>query len=759
MIIRSVKLGNIRSYLSQEIELPQGAVLLSGDIGSGKSTILLAIEFALFGISKGLLSGEALLRHGKQQGYVELGFHLDGKEVIIKRNLKRLKDSIRQDEGYLIIDGLKHFCTAEELRARVLEMLGYPKELLRKSKGLIYRFTVYTPQEEMKRILFEDPQVRLDTLRRVFQIEKYKLVREGASVVMQALREKKRELEARTEDLPQKRQQLQQLSGELTAVEKKLAALLPVISQTEKLLQQKQMSLKSLEEKAKQVNSLKSQLAAALAVMSEKINSVALKEAEIAAAKKEIGALKSQLEDNSGYFKQLASSLSRLKSFSDSLLKDVELKTSLEGELATAEQLRSEAESELSKFEALKSASELLKQKISVLTSCPTCLQPVTAGHKHKISLEEDSKVAELTLKSVAAAESRSLLLQKIRQLKTELNDLQAKEKAAAGLVSELKPYFELASLLGIEIKSTPPSLSGAEMAAMSVADMQSELGSLAAAKKRLESSREKLLMATEKERLVALAEKAAANLSSEANLLEVKKAELSTKIASIGDVEAETGLLQAELDTIVREKTSLLMQRASFEKEKENVANLLRLLSEEVQKKEAAKKELEAANNVNYWLEEMFVNLVAVIERHVMLKVHQEFNELFREWFAMLMGSEAMTAKIDSEFTPVVEADGFEIPVENLSGGEKTSCALAYRLALNRVINDLVSTVRTKDLLILDEPTDGFSAEQLDKLRDVLAQLNLPQIIIVSHEERIESFVQNVIRVHKEQHISKAVA
>ncbi len=756
MLIRSVKLGNIRSYLSQEIELPQGAVLLSGDIGSGKSTILLAIEFALFGISKGLLSGEALLRHGKQQGYVELQFHLDGKNMIIRRNLKRLKDSVRQEEGYLIVDGVKHFCTAEELRARVLEMLGYPKELLRKSKGLIYRFTVYTPQEEMKRILFEDPQVRLDTLRRVFQIEKYKLVREGASVVMQALREKKRELEARTEDLPQKQQQLGQLSENLTAVEKKLAALLPAISQTEKLLQQKQVSLKSLEEKARQVNSLKSQLAAATAVIAEKKNLVLAKEAEANAAKREISALKLQLEDNSAYSRQLASSLSRLKSFSDSLLKDVEMRTILEDELAAAEQRKSEAESEISRLEALKSASQQLKQKISVLTSCPTCLQPVTEGHKHKISQEEDSKIAGLTLKSAASIEKKSALLQRVKSLKIELNDLQAKEKVAAGLISELKPYFETASLFGIEVKPLPSSPSAA---AMAVADMQAEISFLSNAKKKLDSSKEKLFMASEKEKLAALAEKAAAGFRSEARLLEAKIAELSAKLTLFGDIEAETGLLQSELDKILNEKTSLLMQRASFDKEKENIASLLQLLSEEVKKKEAAKKELGSASNMNYWLEEMFVNLVGVIERHVMLKVHQEFNELFREWFAMLMGSETLTAKIDDDFTPVVEVDGFEIPVENLSGGEKTSCALAYRLALNKVINNIVSTVRTKDLLILDEPTDGFSTEQLDKLRDVLSQLQLPQVIIVSHEERIESFVQHVIRVQKEQHVSKMVA
>ena len=130
MIIKSIILQNIRSYLSEEVTLPTGTVLLSGDIGSGKSTILLAIEFALFGISKGMLSGEALLRHGKQTGSVELTFSFDGKDITICRNLKRLKEAVRQDEGFITTYGIRQACSAEELRARVLELLGYPKELL-----------------------------------------------------------------------------------------------------------------------------------------------------------------------------------------------------------------------------------------------------------------------------------------------------------------------------------------------------------------------------------------------------------------------------------------------------------------------------------------------------------------------------------------------------------------------------------------------------------------------------------------------------
>ena len=55
----------------------------------------------------------------------------------------------------------------------------------------------------------------------------------------------------------------------------------------------------------------------------------------------------------------------------------------------------------------------------------------------------------------------------------------------------------------------------------------------------------------------------------------------------------------------------------------------------------------------------------------------------------------------------------------------------------------------------MLDEPTDGFSTEQLDKMREVLDELNMRQIIIVSHEQKIESFVDKVIRVQKDEHVS----
>jgi exonuclease SbcC len=55
-----------------------------------------------------------------------------------------------------------------------------------------------------------------------------------------------------------------------------------------------------------------------------------------------------------------------------------------------------------------------------------------------------------------------------------------------------------------------------------------------------------------------------------------------------------------------------------------------------------------------------------------------------------------------------------------------------------------------------LDEPTDGFSEQQLDKVRDILQELNVEQLILVSHEQKIEGFVDNVIKLKKEIGLSK---
>ena len=237
--------------------------------------------------------------------------------------------------------------------------------------------------------------------------------------------------------------------------------------------------------------------------------------------------------------------------------------------------------------------------------------------------------------------------------------------------------------------------------------------------------------------------------------LLNSRKLELNSKIGKFSSAEEKYKLVKKELDELLPQERFLELEKRKHETEKESVRRFIANLEKEINEKENAKEKLAYVMQLNNWIDELFVNLMSTMEKHVMVNIHSQFNELFKNWFDILLEDEAINVRVDEEFTPIIEQDGYETYIENLSGGEKTSTALSYRFALNKVVNDVVAGIKTKDIIMLDEPTDGFSTEQLDKVRDILEQLNMKQVIIVSHEGKIESFVDNVIRVQKQEHVS----
>ncbi len=155
-----------------------------------------------------------------------------------------------------------------------------------------------------------------------------------------------------------------------------------------------------------------------------------------------------------------------------------------------------------------------------------------------------------------------------------------------------------------------------------------------------------------------------------------------------------------------------------------------------------------------NIWLGEYLAPTIVNIEKHVMTSINQRFAEQFAKWFQILIEDADMQVRIDEDFSPIIEREGYEQDFNALSGGEKTSVALAYRLALNTTVQE-VTIGGDSNLLILDEPTDGFSKEQLYKIRDILEELKCPQVILVSHERELEGFADHVFKVSKSDGVS----
>jgi len=687
MILKSLKLKNVRSYKEEIIDFPNGSVLLSGDIGSGKSTILLAIEFALFGLLRGDLSGSALLRHGCNAGSVELCFQIDNKDIVIKRVLKKNSDKIEQDSGSIIKENLVKQATAVELKTEILDLLGYPKDLLTKSKSMIYRYTVYTPQEDMKRIILESSEVRLDVLRKVFDIDKYKRIKDNCDIIIRFLREKRKELEGFTLDLEEKKTQKQKIIRELNEIQGLLSKSLIDLQNAKVLVIEKKNQAEKKQSMIKEFESLKRDL--------DVNKRDLLSKAGLAQRiENEISIIKEQLEEFIDTKETLVADFLQIKD----LIKEKSTKI-INNELNIS-QLKSLS----AQLMTQKSNSEDIKSKILSLNNCPLCKEQVSKEHKHDIVTKE---------------------LTKIKDLENELNNLQEK-------ISK----FEKELIFQKE-----------------------ELENLKNQHKDLEIHQIKLVNYREKTARLDELKK-----SQEQILLESKQTskiiqELEDKISKSTNIEKEFEKIKNELELSQREEKQAEIQVSKLNEREFLLKRILQETDAEINKKDAAKNKIQTITNYQNWLKDYFINLVELIERHVMGKIYYEFNDLFKKWFNMIIEDEVITAQLDDHFTPVIQQNGYDVEIENLSGGEKTACALAYRLALNKVINDIISNVKTKDLLILDEPTDGFSSEQLDKIREVLNQLDMKQIIIVSHEHKIESFVDHVIRIRKDEHISKLVA
>src|SRR3989344_2868191 len=249
MIIKKIKLENIRSYEQEEITFPLGSTVLAGDIGTGKTSVLLAIEFALFGLQPGQ-KGSSLLRNDKNKGSVSLEIEIDNKNIKIERGLER-KKSVNQSYSILQIDEKKQEISVTELKNKVLELLNYPKEFERKT-NFLYRFTVYTPQEEMKQIILEPQEVRLNTLRHIFGIDKYKRIRENTSLFITKLREFERLYEGQIKDFADLQKKLQEKQTIIKELEKNLENLQDKLEKTKAERNKAEIEAKKIEEKIKE---------------------------------------------------------------------------------------------------------------------------------------------------------------------------------------------------------------------------------------------------------------------------------------------------------------------------------------------------------------------------------------------------------------------------------------------------------------------------------------------------------------------------
>ncbi|AFH42783.1 AAA family ATPase [Fervidicoccus fontis] len=246
-------------------------------------------------------------------------------------------------------------------------------------------------------------------------------------------------------------------------------------------------------------------------------------------------------------------------------------------------------------------------------------------------------------------------------------------------------------------------------------------------------------------------------NIKNEFNSLKLEIEELDKKIESLRSVEEELKKVRSEIDAV--EKDIQNKQRENGEL----------VISIDTLKKELAEYE-EKIKSYESGLRQIDD---AIYKLNVLLKVRELYDKenipkwLRNEAIAILSNEMSNTlSKLDLTYTEVDIDENLNIELidknsarsvllSQASGGESVAVAIAFVLAMQKVIQKMIAGEEVFDFLILDEPTTHLDDERVRDLVEVFRTLGergegVPQLIIVTHDEQLKEAGDAIYEVKK---------
>jgi exonuclease SbcC len=263
--------------------------------------------------------------------------------------------------------------------------------------------------------------------------------------------------------------------------------------------------------------------------------------------------------------------------------------------------------------------------------------------------------------------------------------------------------------------------------------------------------------------------------LSEEENNLNNLSSEFEEKQKLEADLRLQLELVQfeiskfdlSELDAARTQREQTFQQYYMLESDlhtKENrKKDLFRRLDETKERINLAQEKLERMEKIRRTIE--VLSAIRDAYRSIQPKLRSEFVKVLRNFVQQvldsLVGGETpmLNVVIDETYTPYVKSEtGGEREVSNLSGGERTLLAFAYRLGLGQLIMQS-RTGHGLSMLVLDEPTENLGSEDgsIERLAEAISRFKaIEQIIAVTHSEAFAGKAEHSVIVEKEAGVSK---
>jgi len=690
MKIEIVQLENIRSHVKSTVPFARGFNCLVGGLGCGKSSILYAIDFALFGDPLGR-SYDYLLREGSDSGKVAVQFVQNGKSYKISRGLKRRGKGIGQDfdelklyEGENLIASLKSEAVTEQCKA----ITGLDKEL--------FREIVWIRQEHLKELLDTRPRDRQTRLDELFGLSDYNTAWTNIANYQRDYETEKRVYEKDPDVVGMEKlnAEYNRTVEEFSLIEIELHETAKKLNEAKKTLEEADLKLKKLEEIRLQLEELRQRETETLANLKNVEDSSESLAEKIEAKKNAIENLNQRLNTMEAQMKSYKEELSAI-----GILPDQPMET-LKNYLGTFEDQISSLKGEQ---EAAVRGMRDDQKRVSALSTenrCPLCLQSISEDYKNSLvqRLQEENSERQKT----------------IDQLQNDIKGLQQTKNKANAAFSNLQMIMPRIGDLKTRIDEESQALN--------------ELSQEFENKQRLEKEMREQL--------------------------EVLRVEISKlDVSQLEAAKTQKNQAQDQFYTI----------QSDLRAKEDSKKYLVKRLDETKERIDQAQQKIERMEKIAKVVE--VIGGIRDAYRSIQPKLRSEFVKVLRNFVQQvldsLVGGEGslINVLIDETYTPYVKSEsGVEREASNLSGGERTLLAFAYRLGLGQLIMQS-RTGHGLSVLLLDEPTESLGREDgsIDRLAEAIARFKaIEQIIAVTHSEVFAEKAEHVIILEKEAGISK---
>lgn len=730
-MITRIRIKNFVCHGDTEINFSEGLTVFIGRNGSGKSSVIDAMTYALYGKhTRG--NKENIIRDSSNDGLVELEFDFKGKHYKIKRafNARGELESVAllENDRALVVGERKR---DEAVSARLEKLLGLNYERMRAAvviqQGELDKILSMEPRELKE--LFDD-LMGLTSMEKAYQ-SMYEVLKDFEKRIMSEFGRSLQDAERIEDEIVELEEKLKSCEGEETRIRENISGLERRLREVEKKLEELGWARK-LEEK------LRLGLERLIGILNERIQQ-----------------LSSVVENSAKYLEllkakgEIESRIRRLNEL-DEVLSQVEKKlSSLDGRRREITRTLREIEEQTTGMEVgpsrVRSIDELLidvRSKTEKLRDDAIELGKMMASRKGQDSLlrlrldQEIEEIVGIVYEAYNSALASHVmdLVEKKRKMEGELTNI---EGEISSLQSELKRLREerekVSKFMGEDVFGLRGMIVNAEK----------ELERLGGRKgiERIAAILNEL-----REKVGLLREAIDAGAIPEESFLEG----LSALLGGDGDVLRElreTVKLLREMKYDPMELTELEgEQRELIEKISEN-RGLLMACEDKMRE---LRERLEDLRRVKGALLEAkkFYELLEKIRNEVYYRDGSVLRNL-RSWILRRVADQArkyldiFNVRIDDvRIEESAKSIGFkcyhrgrEIDVRRLSGGEKVALALAIRLAIGDVLG-----AQRLGFFVLDEPTVHLDSDNKRKLLEVFIGLSktVRQAIIITHDEEL---------------------